>query len=182
MTDHCCLLMHNEFKYFMKVLFKIQVHSQIWPPPVANFTRPLGMGGVSKKELFRLTQIQIQLLKTVSPIMLWIAVAFLANMVASGSQFSCPLGMGGGSKKELFGMTKIQIQLPKTVSPIVLWIAVAFLEWTQFPWWWWWWFRRSVKKCDSRSIWYATSRQKLHRLVQLKSREACFLLALPGLA
>ena len=88
MTDHCCLLMHNEFKYFMKVLFKIQVHSQIWPPPVANFTRPLGMGGVSKKELFRLTQIQIQLLKTVSPIMLWIAVAFLANMVASGSQIS----------------------------------------------------------------------------------------------
>ena len=132
MTDHCCLLMHNEFKYSKKLLFKIKVHLQIWPPLVTNI------------------------------LALWV--------------------WGGGSKNELFGMTQMQVQLDKTVSPIVLWIAVAFLEWTQFPWWWWWWwFRRSVKKCDSRSIWYATSRQKLHRL-QLKSREACFLLALLGLA
>ena len=119
MTDHCCLLMHNEFKYSKKLLFKIQVHLQIWPPLVTNI------------------------------LALWV--------------------WGGGSKNELFGMTKIQIQLPKTVSPIVLWIAVAFLEWTQFPWWWWWWwFRRSVKKCDSRSIWYATSRQKLHSRYRLR--------------
>ena len=136
MTDHCCLLMHNEFKYSTKLHFKIQIHLQIWQPPVANFTRPLGMGG--------------------------------------------------GSKKELFGMTKIQIQLPKTVSPIVLWIAVAFLEWTQFPWWWWWWwFRRSVKKCDSRSIWYATSRQKLQPSCNSKAEKlaSCLrCLVLPNLS
>ena len=62
--------MHNEFKYSKKLHFKIQIHLQIWPPLEANFTRPLGTGGGSEKELFGMTKIQIQLPKTASPIVL----------------------------------------------------------------------------------------------------------------
>ena len=35
-----------------------------------QYTRPLGMGGGSKKELFGMTQMQVQLDKTVRPIVL----------------------------------------------------------------------------------------------------------------